>query len=136
MLEIFHTMSRSRNMRFSAHKFDLLYRNSRSGQKSLTFFGPRLYNTLPSQIKLLRSVNTFKHDLKRLFFHKLRKENDNICICYYRLYMYSERRSASETAIEFVFHHFNHSEPTYKSERMQLLNVIAASNQLNVNALN
>ena len=39
--------------------------------------------------------------------------------------LYTERRSASETAIEFVY--FNCSEPTYKSQRIKLY-VIAACN--------
>ena len=36
----------------------------------------------------------------------------------------------------FLFYHFNRSEPFYKFQRIQLLDVIAACNQLNVNALN
>ena len=48
---------------------------------------------------------------------------------------YTERRSASETAIEFGLYHFNRSEPTYKSQCIKLLDVTAACNQLNVNAL-
>ena len=35
-----------------------------------------------------------------------------------------------------LFYHFNHSEPTYKSQRIKLQDVIATCNQLNVNALN
>ena len=38
--------------------------------------------------------------------------------------------------LNLLFYHFNHSEPTYKSERIKLLDVITACNQLNVNALN
>ena len=38
--------------------------------------------------------------------------------------------------LNLLFYHFNHSEPTYKSQRIKLLDVIAACNQLNVNALN
>ena len=32
---------------------------------------------------------------------------------------YTERRSASETAIDLLFYHFNRSEPTYKSQRIK-----------------
>ena len=38
--------------------------------------------------------------------------------------------------LNLLFYHFNRSEPTYKSQRIALLDVIAACNQLNVNALN
>ena len=38
--------------------------------------------------------------------------------------------------LNLLFYHFNHYEPTYKSQRIKLPDVIAACNQLNVNALN
>ena len=37
--------------------------------------------------------------------------------------------------LNLLFYHFNHSEPTYKSQRINLLDVVAAFNQLNVNIL-
>ena len=37
--------------------------------------------------------------------------------------------------LNLLFHHFNHSEPIYKSQRIKLLDVIAVCNQLNVNVL-
>ena len=38
--------------------------------------------------------------------------------------------------LNLFFYHLYHSEPTYKSQRIKLLDVIAVCNQLNVNALN
>ena len=38
--------------------------------------------------------------------------------------------------LNLLFCHFNGSEPTYKSQRINLLDVIAACSQLNVNAVN
>ena len=38
--------------------------------------------------------------------------------------------------LNLFLYHFNRSEPTYKSPRIKLLDVIAACNQLNVNVLN
>ena len=38
--------------------------------------------------------------------------------------------------LNLLFYHFNHSEPTYKSQHKELPDVIAACNQLNVNSLN
>ena len=69
-------------MPFSGHKVDLPLGNSRFDQKTLPYLGPRLWNTLPSQIRLRRSVNTFKHDLQRLFFDRLQKENNDVFIYY------------------------------------------------------
>ena len=37
--------------------------------------------------------------------------------------------------LNLLFYHFNHSEPTYKSQCIKLLDVIAACNRLNVNKL-
>ena len=44
--------------------------------------------------------------------------------------LYIERRSASETATEFVLYHFNRSEPTYKSQCIKLPDAIVECNQL------
>ena len=38
--------------------------------------------------------------------------------------------------LNLLFYQFNHPEPTYESQRIKLLDVIAAYSQLNVNALN
>ena len=35
--------------------------------------------------------------------------------------------------LNLLFYHFNHSEPTYTSQRIRLSDVIAACNQLNAN---
>ena len=43
------------------------FRKYCSSQKTLSYLGPRTWNTLPAQIKLRRSVNTFKHDIKNYF---------------------------------------------------------------------
>ena len=37
-----------------------------------------MWNNLPAQIKLSKSVNTFKHDIKKSFFDDLQKQNDDI----------------------------------------------------------
>ena len=50
---------------------------------------------------------------------------------------YIEKRSACEAVLlNLLFYHFNHSEPSYKSQCIKLLDVIATCNQLNENALN
>ena len=38
--------------------------------------------------------------------------------------------------LNLLFYNFDRSEPTYNPQRIKLLDVIAACNQLNVNALN
>ena len=63
----------------------------------------------------------------KIFFQDFFFHGKFISLCFYRLY--TERRSACETAIEMLFHHFNRSEPTHKLEHIKLLDVIAACNQ-------
>ena len=38
--------------------------------------------------------------------------------------------------LNLLLYHYNRSDPTYKSQRIKLLDVIAACNQLNVKAIN
>ena len=38
--------------------------------------------------------------------------------------------------LNLLFYHFNRSEPTYTSQHIKFLDIIAECNQLNVNALN
>ena len=79
---------------------------------------------------------SFLEKLNFRFLHKngCQETLNILSVSTYRLY--TERRSASETATEFIFCHFYRSEPTHKSQRIKLLDVIAICNQSNVNALN
>ena len=70
--------------RFSTHKVNLPLRNSSAGQKTISHLRPKELNNLPAQIQLRLTVNTFKHDMEKLFFDKLQKEHDNILIYYYQ----------------------------------------------------
>ena len=63
-------------------KLDLPLRQSCLGQKNISYLGPKTWNNLAAEIKLQRSVNTFKHDIKKLFFDKLKKQNDDIFLYY------------------------------------------------------
>ena len=63
-------------------KLNLPFRQSCLGQKTISYLGPNTWNNLAAETKLRRSVNTFKHDIKKLFFDKLKKQNDNIFFYY------------------------------------------------------
>ena len=80
--EIFRPSYRRHNTRASSLMLDVPFRKYCSGQKTVSYLGPRTWNTLPAQIKLCRNVKTFKHDIKKLFFDKLQKDTDNIFIYY------------------------------------------------------
>ena len=82
MSEIFHPSHSRYNTRMATLKLDLPFRQSCPGQKTISYLGPNTWNNLAAETKLRRSVNTFKHDIKKLFFDKLKMQNDNIFFYY------------------------------------------------------
>ena len=82
MSEIFHPSHSRYNTRMATLKLELPFRQSCPGQKTISYLGPNIWNNLAAETKLRRSVNTFKHDIKKLFFDKLKKQNDDIFFYY------------------------------------------------------
>ena len=82
MSEIFHPSHSRYNTRMATLKLNLPFRQSCLGQKTISYLGPNTWNNLAAETKLGRSVNTFKHDIKKLFFDKLKKQNDDIFFYY------------------------------------------------------
>ena len=81
--EIFHPSHSRHNTRMSIYKIDLpLFSKNVYGQKTLSYLGPKTWNSLPAQTKLCKNVKTFKHDIKNLFFNKLQKRDNRIFIYY------------------------------------------------------
>ena len=70
------------NTRMSTYKLDLPFRKSVYGQKTLSYLDPKTWNSLPAQIKLCKNVNSFKHDIKNLYFKRLQKSDDSIFMYY------------------------------------------------------
>jgi len=46
--------------------------SSTLGQRSIIYKGPSLWNTLPDEMKGIRSVSLFAHKLKEIFLNNLR----------------------------------------------------------------
>ena len=80
--EIFHPSYSRYNTRMAKLKLDLPLRHSCLGQKLISYLWPRTWNNLPAKIKLSTNVNTFKHNIKKLFFDELQKQNDDIFFYY------------------------------------------------------
>ena len=80
--EIFHPSHSRHNTRMSTYKLDLPFRKNVHGQKTLSYLGPKTWNSLPAQIKLCKNVNSFKHDIKNLYFKRLQKSDDSIFMYY------------------------------------------------------
>ena len=49
-----------------------------SGHKGIAYLAPSIWNELPSDMKLIPNLNTFKHKLKKWFLENLKKEEQNI----------------------------------------------------------
>ena len=80
--EIFHPSHSRHNTRMYTYKLDLPFRKSVYSQKTLSYLGPKTWNSLPAQIKLCKNVNSFKHDIRNLYFKRLQKSDDSIFMYY------------------------------------------------------
>ena len=80
--EIFHPSHSRHNTHMATYKLDLPFHKSVYGQKTLSYLGPKTWNSLPAQIKLCKNVNSFKHDIKNLYFERLQKSDDSIFMYY------------------------------------------------------
>ena len=68
--------------RSSSNKLIQPNRNRESGRKAISYLGPKLWNNLPLDTKNSINPNSFKHKVKKLFFEKLEKENDDTFVYY------------------------------------------------------
>ena len=69
MSKIFIPNKVVRNTRNSANNFEIPLRKTNSGQKALSYFGPHQWNSLPTNIKMLKNTNAFKHKMKEAFLN-------------------------------------------------------------------
>ena len=81
--EIFHPANLGRITRRSKFKLEFPFRKSTAGQKCLSYLGPKIWNSLPSDLKSAENPNTFKHKIKENFFQKIQIEEDDIYVFYY-----------------------------------------------------
>ena len=58
--EIFHPANLGRITRRSKFKLEFPFRKSTSGQKCLSYLGPKIWNNLPSDLKSAKNPNTLK----------------------------------------------------------------------------
>ena len=82
MSEILHPSHSRYNTRMTTLKLDVPFRQSCLGLKTSSYLGSKTWNNLAAEIKLQRRVNTFKHDIEKLFFNELKKQNDDIFFYY------------------------------------------------------
>ena len=53
------------------------FRRTNMGQNNLSFIGPKEWNKLPMNLKLFNLIDTFKHQLKRLFLSSSKLKETN-----------------------------------------------------------
>ena len=66
------------NMRSSVLRLKHPLRNTCSGEKKLLYLPPIVSNSFPTDLKLVNSLNNFKHKLKDYFLKKLRNMEEDI----------------------------------------------------------
>ena len=71
--EIFHPAYLGLITQRSKFKLEIPFRKSTSGQKCLSYLGPKIWNSLPSDLKSANNPNTFNIRSKEIFSKKYRK---------------------------------------------------------------
>ena len=61
----------NRTLRNDYLKLKHPFRKTTAGQNSLSFLGPSKWNKLPEPTKKCNNINTFKHNLKKLYLAQL-----------------------------------------------------------------
>ena len=65
----------SSSLRNSYHKLQQPFRKTNTGQNTLSFIGPALWNKVPEENKRTTNLNVFKHNLKNHYLKELGKAN-------------------------------------------------------------
>ena len=60
-----------KHTRNSQYSFKIPLRKTNIGQNALSYLGPRLWNSLGTDIKLAKTRNVFKHKIKLAYFETL-----------------------------------------------------------------
>ena len=81
ILEIFH-LSYSRYV-WSHLNWTYSFDIAVLAKKTISYLGSKTWNNLLAKIKLSTNVNTFKHEIKKLFLDELQKQNNDIFFYYY-----------------------------------------------------
>ena len=69
------------NTRSSVLKLKHSLRNICSGQKNMSYLTPIVWNSLSTNLRLVNSLNNFKHKLKDHFFKKLSNMQQDTFVC-------------------------------------------------------
>ena len=65
----------SSSLRDNYQKLQQFFRKTNTGQNALSIIGPALWNKVPGKNKRTTNLNTFKHNLKKIYLKELGKVN-------------------------------------------------------------
>ena len=82
MLEMFSPAGQIKVTRRSKNKLDIPFRKCNTGQNGLFYLGPKIWNTLNSDLKSAKNFNSFKHKMKNKFFKDLHTQEISPYIFY------------------------------------------------------
>ena len=74
---MFFPVEQSQITRRSLNKLQIMNQRTNRGLRTLSYVGPKLWNSLPNSLKSVKSVNNFKHKSKELFFDNLRAREED-----------------------------------------------------------
>ena len=80
--EIFQPIDQNRVTQRSKFKLNLPFRKSNTGKKCLSYFGPKIWNSLSTDLKSTNNINLFKHKTKDNFFQNIQREENNKYVFY------------------------------------------------------
>ena len=66
----------------SEYRMKQPFRSTNMGLNSISYFGPNVWNTLPTQYKLEDNSNKSKHKIKDHFFKNIQRVEDDIYLYY------------------------------------------------------
>ena len=78
MSDMYSLVENPRITRRSEYRIKQPFRSTNMGQNSISYFGPKVWNTLPAQCKLEDNSNKFKHKIKDHFFLNIQHVEDDI----------------------------------------------------------
>ena len=78
--EIFQPVDQNRVTQRSKFELNLPFRKSSTGQKCLSYLGPKIWNSLSSDLKSTNNINPFKHKIRDKFFQNIQREENNLYV--------------------------------------------------------
>ena len=75
MSDIFVPIGNGRaSTRSAFQKLSQPFRKTTQGQNTISYIGPSAWNKLPEKVKQCKTIDSFKHDVKKQYFIELKRQ--------------------------------------------------------------